>query len=199
MDFPSGSKASTEQERIAAAQAGDPSALDSWFQEHHPAVYRLCLGFLADAVEAEDLSQDAMLHLLDRLQHWDPARRFSAWRNSIVLNLCRDRLRKLRRRERAELGAAPLHLPNPDPAPEDGLARREVQEVLQVALRSLPPREREAFVLRDLEGSATAEVAQAMQVSESTVRSLTTLARRRLRGLLAKSLGHEDLSGGGHD
>ncbi|MHC5064786.1 MAG: RNA polymerase sigma factor [Planctomycetota bacterium] len=188
----------SEKERIAAAQAGDPEALDGWFREHHPSVYRLCLGFLADAVAAEDLCQDAMLHLLDRLQHWDPARSFSAWRNSIVLNLCRDRLRKLKRRERAELGAAPLHLPNPSPAPEDGLARREAQEVLQVALRSLPPREREAFVLRDLEGSATAEVALAMQVSESTVRSLTTLARRRLRGLLAESLGQDPEGGTAH-
>lgn len=199
MDFPPGSKASTEQERIAAALAGEAEALDGWFREHHPAVYRLCLGFLADAVEAEDLCQDAMLHLLDRLQHWDPARSFTAWRNSIVLNLCRDRLRKLKRRERAERGAAPLRLPKPDPAPEDGLARRELQQVLQTALRSLPPREREAFVLRDLEGAETAEVASAMEVSESTVRSLTTLARRRLRGLLAASLGHEDSERAEHD
>jgi len=74
----------------------------------------------------------------------------------------------------------------PDPMAE--LERREVQAVLLESLAALTPREREVFVLRDLEEHSTREAAVALGVGESTVRSLLTLARRRLRGVLGERL-----------
>ena len=65
--------------RLDAVLAGDPAAVDTFCRQQHPRVYRLCLGFLACSAEAEDLAQDAMLHLLDRLPQRDPARRFDTW------------------------------------------------------------------------------------------------------------------------
>ena len=64
------------------------------------------------------------------------------------------------------------------------------------ALEALSEREREAFVLRDLEGLSTQDTADAMGVGASTVRSLLTLARRRLRDRLAPTLA-PDAGGGG--
>ena len=55
-------------------------------------------------------------------------------------------------------------------------------------LRSLSPRERETFVLRDLEGLATPEVARILDIGESSVRSLLSLARRRLRQLYGERI-----------
>ena len=62
---------------------------------------------------------------------------------------------------------------------------------LALGLRALPEREREAFVLRDLEGLETAEVARLLAIGESSVRSLLTLASRRLRSLLGERLAPE--------
>ena len=172
--------------------AGDPEAIDRWFRAQHPAVYRLCLGFLADPAEAEDVAQDAMLHLHDRLERFDDQRPWQAWRNTLVLNLCRDRLRRRAARARAEEDGAERWQERPGAVPADPgevASARELRSQVTEALDRLSPREREAFVLRDLEGMETVEVAAALGVGTSTVRSLVTLARRRLRRLLGPQLG----------
>jgi RNA polymerase sigma-70 factor (ECF subfamily) len=136
---------------------------------------------LADALDAEEAAQDAMLHLCDRLGNWDQARAYRSWRTTVVANLCRDRLRRRDTRARLEGSAAcerPLHT---DPNPSAALEARELQALLQRALALLSPREREAFVLRDLEGQSTEAVAGALGIEAASVRSLVTLARRRLR------------------
>ena len=58
---------------MRAVLAGDALALDRWYRREHPEVWRLCVGFLADAAEAEDVAQDAMLKLHDELPRWDAA------------------------------------------------------------------------------------------------------------------------------
>ena len=79
---------------LRRAARGEPEAVDRWLREERTPVYRLCLGFLAEPAAAEDAAQDAMLHLLDRLELYDPGRPYAAWRNALVLNLCRDRTRR---------------------------------------------------------------------------------------------------------
>jgi RNA polymerase sigma-70 factor (ECF subfamily) len=174
-----------EARLVRAVLEGDAEALDRWYRREHPHVWRLCVGFLADAAEAEDAAQDAMLKLHDELERWEPTRPFGAWRTRVVLNCCRDRLRRRAARARAE-ASAPEPRALPDPA--DEAARGEVREVVERALRLLSPREREAFVLRELEGQATSDVAAALGVGEGSVRSLLTLARRRLRAVLGEQL-----------
>lgn len=186
---------------VQAVLAGSAEAVDRWFRGEHPQVYRLCLGFLANEAEAEDAAQDAMLQLLDHLSAWDRSRPWRGWRNAVVLNLCRDRARRADARRRAHERA----LQEPEatergilPDPGDELSRAEVLDVLRATLEALSPREREAFVLRDLEGHSTEETAALLGVADSSVRSLLALARRRLRGLLGARL--PGLAGGGaHD
>ncbi len=171
---------------------GDPEAIDAWYRREHPEVYRLCFGFLAEAHEADDAAQDAMLRILDRLPSYDPDRGYRAWRNTVVLNLCRDRLRRRGARARATEGAMragpTFAQPAALPGPEDAAQAAEVRAILASALTALSPREREAFVLRDLQGESTADAAEALGISPSSVRSLLTLARRRLRNLLGPRL-----------
>lgn len=178
-------------ELLRAVQAGAPEAVDAWFRAEHPEVYRLCFGFLAHPAEADDAAQEAMLHLLDQLGTFDATRSYRAWRTTLVLNRCRDRLRRSDARRKAEEGAARERPEGFLPDPAEVMGRAEVEGALALALRSLSPREREAFVLRDLEGLETAEVARTMSVTESSVRSLVTLARRRLRELLGAHLAPE--------
>ncbi len=178
------SSAPDDRDRLAAVVRGDGDALDAWYRHEHPVVHRLCTGFLANTAEADDATQDALLALLDSLPRWDSARDWPRWRNTIVLNHCRDRLRRRQARSRAEDAGARHAPPAALPAPDDLAAAREVREVLMSVLVELSPREREVFVLRDLQGEAGADVAAAMGIGESSVRSLLTLARRRLRRLL---------------
>jgi len=146
------SSAPDDPDLLAAVVRGDGDALDAWYRREHPVVHRLCTGFLADATEADDVAQDALLRLLDGLPRWDATRSWSSWRNTVVLNLCRDRLRRREARRSAEEAGARAAPPAVLPAPDDVAAGREVRAVLMAALTSLSPREREAFVLHDLQG-----------------------------------------------
>lgn len=186
-------------ELAAAARSGDPRATDAWYRAEWSTVYRLCLGLLADPASAEDAAQDAMLHLLDRLSRWDPERPYAPWRNAVVVRAGRDRSRRADARRRAEDASVEVRGEGPLPDPAEEASRGEVQELLRESLRSLSPREREAFVLRDLEGLATSETADAMGVTDATVRSLLTLARRRLRNLLGPRLAAAGAGEGGLD
>lgn len=185
MLFSPGSPRDAEIAALAARlRSGDAHVLGDWYGAEHPRVWRLALAFLADVHDADDFAQDAMLHLADRLRQWDPDRPYGPWRTRVVLNLARDRRRRL-------AGRATLPLPElPDclPAPESGAAQAELRALVQGALARLPEREREAFVLHDLEGMDSAKVADVMEIGPSSVRSLLTLARRRLRELLGPRL-----------
>jgi len=184
---------------LPAVIRGDAEAQGLWYRREHPEAYRLCLGFLADAAEAEDVAQDAMLHLLDKLPNFDLSRPYEPWRTSVVLNLCRDRTRRVRARKRAENTAALSHseaeladtndsrsrfVSRPDRDAEHG----ELQIMLTQCLAKLTPREREVFVLRDLSQLTTERVAELLDIGESSVRSLLALARRRIRTLLDPDL-----------
>ena len=188
-DSPPSGAASFPAELLRSVAAGAPEAVDVWFRAEHPEVYRLCFGFLAHRAEAEDVAQDAMLRILEKLPEFDLTRPYRPWRTTLVLNRCRDRLRRSEARRGAEEKAALARTESVLPDPGDSALRGEVEEVLRKSLAALPPREREVFVLRDLEGIETAEVARALAIGESSVRSLLALARRRLRELLGERIG----------
>jgi RNA polymerase sigma-70 factor (ECF subfamily) len=97
-------------------------------------------------------------------------------------------VRRLEAQRAAERAALAEREERVHPHPQASLEAREVEELLRLGLGSLPPREREAFVLRDLEGLETADVARTLEITESSVRSLLTLARRRLRECLGPML-----------
>jgi RNA polymerase sigma-70 factor (ECF subfamily) len=191
---------------IPAVVRGDAEALDRWYRAEHAEAFRLCFGFLADRTEAEDVAQDAMLHLLDRLDRYDPRREYDPWRTSVVLNLCRDRLRRTRARQRAERSAAERVSTGDEPAtdaprrftsrPDREAERGELQELLAGCLVQLTPREREVFVLRDLSQLPTERVAELLDIGASSVRSLLALARRRVRGILGPQLAEPESGSG---
>jgi len=176
---------------VARLQAGRTDALDVWYRREWPTVFRLCLGFLARHAAAEDAAQDSMLRLASKLEAGTTPRDYEAWRTAVVLNLCRDAQRKSANRARAE---ERLEEPAPLPDPADLAAEGEVRQTLEAALGHLTEREREALVLRDLEGLTTAETATAMGIAAGSVRSLLTLARRRLRSFLGPHLGEPMLA-----
>ncbi|MCB9832939.1 MAG: RNA polymerase sigma factor [Planctomycetes bacterium] len=172
---------------LAGLLRREPGSIDRWFRGDYPRIYRLGFGLLGDHHEAEDLAAEAMLRILDHLEDRDPARSFRAWSNAIVINMGRDRLRRRRpvvSRDFAEADL-PAALRTEDPA---RLEQGELRELITRSLTRLTDREREVFVLRELEALPTDEVARTLNITESSVRSLLTLARRRLRGLVERGL-----------
>jgi RNA polymerase sigma factor (sigma-70 family) len=143
------------------------------YAEHALGLTRLAQVMLGDRAAAEDVVHDAFCGLCRRWDHLADARKAHAYLRSAVLNGCRSALRRQARRPE-------VAVLSPDALSADAalLASEDRRAVLE-ALRQLPDRQREALVLRYYLELPDAEIAQAMRIGESTVRSTAH------RGLLA--------------
>ena len=147
-----------------------------------PRVYHQARRMLGDQSEAEDVAQEAMMRLWRIAPDWQQGgAKVTTWLYRVTANLCTDRLRRRR-------GSALDEIDEPsDPAPgmEQRLQRRARADALQQALDDLPDRQRQAVVLRHLEGLGNPEIAEIMEISTEAVESLTARGKRALAAALA--------------
>jgi RNA polymerase sigma-70 factor (ECF subfamily) len=164
---------------MLALCAGDGAAFDQLFRRWSAPLLRYLERMLGDAAAAEELVQEVFLRVHGARERYQPQARFSTWLYRIATNLALNELRRPRRRrphasldepEAPELAADP-------PAAEGQLdASRLSQRVVQ-ELAALPERQRAALCLAAVEGLSYAEIAGALEISESAVKALVHRAR----------------------
>lgn len=133
-----------------------------------------------DDDHADDLVNDCWEAVLGRLHQYRGRGEFDNWAIAVSRNVCRMRLREAHRKREIALEDAASVL---DDAldPEEELMLKERRKALSRAVRELPERERNAIVLRMIQGKSSAETAEAMGVSRAVARSLVTRGIIRLR------------------
>ncbi|HEX6997522.1 MAG TPA: RNA polymerase sigma factor [Gammaproteobacteria bacterium] len=183
-----------------AGRAGaTAAALDGFLRAVEARAFRIAVLGIRDRDEALDVVQDAMIRLVRGYAHV-PSAEWPPLFYRILTNRIRDwqRRRAVRRRVLAFFGAnddGEEHDPlqsAPGPAaddPAEHAVRNEALAALEDALARLPERQREAFVLRNLEGLDVAGTAAAMQCSEGSVKTHYFRAVQRLRELLGEDWG----------
>ncbi len=165
---------------LARYAAGDGAAARRLAELHLPRVLSFARRMLGDAAEAEDVAQEAMLRLWRIAPRWRAGEaRISTWLYRVTANLCTDRLR--RRRPGAEMP----ELADPAPGALAALMAADRAAALEAALAHLPERQRQAVVLRHLEGLGNAEIAEVMDSGIEAVESLIARGRRALAAVLA--------------
>jgi RNA polymerase sigma-70 factor, ECF subfamily len=172
-------QAESEQpaELVGRARAGDLEAFDQIMRLHEKQVLSTALRLVGNLADAQDIAQDAFLRLYRNLHKLPDALETGKWLYRVTVNLCNDHFRKRGRTE-------PLSGPDPVSGardPELSLLDMERGRLLEMALATLPQKERAAIVLRDVEGLSTREVAGVLGSSEGTVRSQICLARAKLK------------------
>ena len=156
---------------------GDPGAARALTLRLTPVVYRLARRMLGDAAEAEDVAQEAMLKLWRIAPDWRQGEaKVSTWLYRVARNLVTDRLRR-----RRGVGLDEIAEPFDDaPGAEARIVAEDRAKALDEALAHLPERQREAVVLRHLEGLANPEIAEILEVSVEAVESLVARGKRAL-------------------
>ncbi len=160
---------------VREARGGSREAMDHLLRTHEQGVLRVALRMLGRLEDAQDAAQEVFLRLYRSLDQFDDTRELRPWVYRMTVNICLDMLR--RRRTQLELvddGAAA-------PVAETRLLEEERKAAVEWGLARLAPRERAALLLREVEGLTTREVAVALEIEESTVRSLIYQARGHLR------------------
>ncbi len=175
---------------MAAAQDGDPDALEALLHRHHDRIRGLCRRMCGNDADADDAAQEALIAVVRGLPGFDGRAAFATWAHRVATNACLDELRRRSRRPVpwGETDDA-VFVKSPAPAPAligqaDAVDAAVVRLDLDAALAQLVPEARAAVVLRDLFGYDYAAIAEILDVPLGTVRSRISRARARLADLL---------------
>jgi RNA polymerase sigma-70 factor (ECF subfamily) len=171
-----------ERSLVEMVLSGRAEAFEPLVRPYRDAIMGLAFRLTRNREDAQEVAQDALLRAYKYLKRFDTSRSFRNWLFRIAVNEARDRARRAHR-ERSLIEAAekeiPRH-PSREPHPETG----EFRSALMGHLSALTAREREVFVLRDIEGLDVKETARALGASGISVRVNLSSARRKLRDAL---------------
>ncbi len=165
------------------AQAGDQAAFATLVQRYSGAVFNQAYRMLNDTHEAEDAVQEVFLRAFRSLASFKPERRLVTWLLAIGSHYCIDRLRR-RRHTWLTLDDVAFWLPSGDPGPERLALLDERRTAVQRALQRLAPTYRGVTVLRYWHDLSYLEIAEALNLSEGTVKTRLHRARK----LIAEAL-----------
>jgi RNA polymerase sigma-70 factor (ECF subfamily) len=169
-----------EPEWLAQAQKGNAEAFSNLVETYQRPVFNLCYRMLGDPAEAEDASQEAFLRAFNGMQRYDRQRPFSTWLLSIAAHYCIDQIRR-RRVTILSMDATPeMDPPDLAPGPEASVSMSEEQRRVQRLLNTLNPQDRAAVVMLYWYDMSYEEIASALSLTVSAVKSRLHRARLEL-------------------
>ncbi|GAA1505383.1 RNA polymerase sigma factor SigM [Streptomyces albidochromogenes] len=194
--------ATSDQDLLAAHVTGDPDAFGELVRRHRDRLWAVALRTLGDREEAADAVQDALVSAYRAAHTFRGQSAVTTWLHRITVNACLDRARKAASRKTAPVDDPERldQLLEPHESAEAPAERQDLHRELIAALATLPPEQRAALVLVDMQGYPVAEAARVLDVPTGTVKSRCARGRARLLPLLthlrADNRGSGDLEGG---
>jgi RNA polymerase sigma-70 factor (ECF subfamily) len=175
----------SDEQVVTRVLAGETALFEILMRRYNQRLYRAARAILRDENEAEDVMQQAYVNAYGHLGQFDGRSKFSTWLTRIAVH---EALARARRRGRY-MTMDPENAPSIEfppalaaaPDPERLAMARELGALMESAIDRLPDGTREVFVLRQLEGMRTDEVAEALSVSEAVVKTRLSRARAALR------------------
>jgi RNA polymerase sigma-70 factor (ECF subfamily) len=188
---------------VRRVQSGDKRAFDVLVLRYQGKVLKLVMRYVRDAMEAEDVAQEAFIKAYRALPGFRGDSAFYTWLYRIVINTAKNTLVSAKRRPLDySLDAADseqsglLSRLTDGETPEQLLLSDEIRRTVEAVMSELPDELRTAIVLRELDGLSYEEIATAMDCPVGTVRSRIFRAReaidKTLRPIFSGGLGRPD-------
>src|SRR5579872_788335 len=178
--FPPGGSAS-DARLVEEVRRGDHAAFEPLVRRYETRLMNVLLRFVRDRELGRDLAQETFLRVYERLDQFDPSRRFGPWLFRIGVNLALDYLRKRKRRVWPSLFSDSRLERGPDPAVPDPRESLDLEQEVRKVLDAIPEKYRAVLILRDLENFSTSEIAAIMHRKEATIRWRLAEARMRFQ------------------
>lgn len=185
--------AMTDEDLVRSAQAGESPAFDELVRRYTNVVYRILYKILRHEEDSQDALQDTFVSAYRALPRFRQDARFSTWIYRIATNaaLMKARARKTNLvsldhpSDDHEVGGV-WDLPDWSATPDEEILTDETRRVMEDAIQALPPEQRAAFVLHDVQDLSSAETAEAMGITVSAVNSRLHRARVFLRDRIGR-------------
>jgi RNA polymerase sigma-70 factor (ECF subfamily) len=179
---------------VHRCKSGDASAFEELVKRYDRKIFRIAQHVTRNREDAQDIVQEAFLKAFRKLEEFREDSQFATWLVRIAINQSLTKLRQLHNKK--EVG---FEQDSPDkadevsyevadwsPNPEERYRASELREILTHALQALQPALSLVFVLRDIEGLSTEQTSEALDLSQSAVKSRLMRARLQLREQLSK-------------
>ncbi len=192
-----------EQKLIERIAQRDERAFSELVRLYQRRVFALVFRMLQNRAEAEELSQDVFVQVFKAIGTFRGDSKLSTWIYRIAINLCKNRVKYLKVRhsdeqdavediaERVPLAEARNANVGQVDRPDDMMAGKQVEYIVQRAIAQLEPGFRECLVLRDVEELSYEEIEQITGLAAGTVKSRIFRARQMLREIVERELGEK--------
>lgn len=170
---------------------GESRAFEELVHRHERRAYRVSIGITANHEDAEEAMQQTFLKVYQHIGEFNRTSKFSTWMTKIAIN----EALQIRRRRRPNVsldelqdndeGMMPKELRDWHDDPAKIYDKKQIREIVEAAIQSLPAIYREAFVLRDVEGWTSEESAEALGVGVPALKTRLLRARLMMREALA--------------
>ncbi len=177
----------TELETIEKAKEGNQQAFRVLVESYQGFVYSIAFRFTDHEAEAEDLVQECFIRLWKNLNRYNSEHKLKSWLCKIITNLCLDHLKSARRKNEKNRINMDDRLPATDPIHhETELDASELHTLVLKLAERLTPKQRAAFILRDLEMLDVEEVCEILGISAGNLKSNLYYARLSIKGSVMK-------------
>jgi RNA polymerase sigma-70 factor (ECF subfamily) len=166
----------TDEELVTRSRGGDADSFNQLILRWERPIYALAYRVIGREEDARDVAQETFLRAFRALPGFKGQAKFSSWLYRIALNLCRDWIRRQRRAPVVQMpeGVDPSEFAaetEPAESIEDLVARRELSDIVEEAMKILPEEQRTAIVLKEYHGLTFQEIADLQSVPLSTVKT----------------------------
>lgn len=185
---------------VVSVRKGNVDEFEKLVEKYQKMAFNIAYRIIGSYEDACEVVQDAFLSGYRNLDGFKGTSKFSTWLCSIVINLSKNRISKMKTENRheqyslddpAETDEGPIGREGPsgEPSVLDILEREEVKKKVQDCIRGLEHEFREVIILRDIQGFSYDEVAGILNIAEGTVKSRLFRARDAVRDCLKKTMG----------
>ncbi len=185
----------TDEQMVERALAGDAEAFGEIARRWERRIFALAYGMLGREEDARDATQETFLAAFRNLRGFRGEAKVSSWLHRIAINQCITRQRRARVRgetafdDEGQAGGAALSVTAAAASPARQAEGRERVEAVRNAVRALPPDLRQVVVMKEFEELTFQEIADALALPLSTVKSRLYAAHKQLRMRLEKHEG----------
>ena len=188
----------TTRNLVERLKAHDPAAVADLSDSYGAKIYQLAFRYLRNREDAEEVAQDVLLKVHQKIDAFRGDAALSSWIYRITFNAAMSRLREFKQHLPTALeGAADEETGQPlkrevvdwSPLADEEMLRREMRQTLVRALKGMPVLYRAPVILRDVQGLTTEEASAVLQVKEQTLKSRLHRGRLMLREQLADFAG----------
>lgn len=190
----------SDEELMLRYRDGDKAAFETLYERYEKPLFDFIYRMVMNDSDTENLFQETFHRVVRSRKKYQASAQFKTWLFQIAMNLCRDRMRRMKHRSHLSLnspvasqndGSLELQELISDPAPDvaKSVEAGELESLVKGAVASLPEDEHLVVILKEYQGLKFSEIAEILNCPVGTLKSVNHRAQERLRKILAKYLG----------